>query len=104
VKAKVKASISFIGRYEEQLQEFARSRECDGIICGHIHTPADQQVGEMHYLNSGDWVESLTGIVEHVDGGLELFGFDDFEAWCEAEDGIQARLEVVREAAERIAV
>ena len=86
VKAKVKASVSFVGKYEEQLQELARSRGCHGIICGHIHTPADEQVGDIHYLNSGDWVESLTGIVEHADGGMELFSYDDFESWGEVEN------------------
>ncbi len=81
VKEKVKASVSFVGKYEEQLQDLARKRECDGIICGHIHTPADRQVGEVHYLNSGDWVESLTGIVEYEEGGLSLFSYDDFLQW-----------------------
>lgn len=81
VKAKVKASVSFVGRYEDQLQEFARSRGCDGIICGHIHTPADNHIGEIHYLNSGDWVESLTGIIEHLDGEMELFSYEDFLSW-----------------------
>lgn len=91
VKAKVKASVSFVGRYEEQLQKFAKIRGCDGIICGHIHTPADEQVGEVHYLNSGDWVESLTGIVEHVDGGMELFSYQDFLNWQD----VEAEAEVV---------
>lgn len=95
VKAKVKASVSFVGRYEEQLQEFARVRGCDGIICGHIHTPADEQVGEIHYLNSGDWVESLTGIVEHVGGGMALFSYDDFLEWQEVRDEAEAMVEEV---------
>jgi UDP-2,3-diacylglucosamine pyrophosphatase LpxH/glycosyltransferase involved in cell wall biosynthesis len=89
VKAKVKASVSFVGRYEEQLQEFARIRGCDGIICGHIHTPADEQVGEVHYLNSGDWVESLTGIVEHIDGGMELFSYEDFLGWQQVRSDVE---------------
>jgi UDP-2,3-diacylglucosamine pyrophosphatase LpxH len=91
VKARVKASVSFVGKYEENLQELARSRGCDGIICGHIHTPADRLVGGIHYLNSGDWVESLTGIVEHDNGNLELFSFDDFEHWCAGAEGIPAQ-------------
>ena len=36
--------------------------------CGHIHTPADKMIGDIHYLNSGDWVESLTAVVEYWDG------------------------------------
>jgi hypothetical protein len=49
-----------------------------GVICGHIHTPADKMLGEIHYLNSGDWVESLTAIVEHWDGSYELVEYTAF--------------------------
>lgn len=78
VKARVKSAVSFVDRYEELLQGLARHRKCDGIICGHIHTPEDKQVGDIHYLNSGDWVESLTAIIEHMDGRMELVRYQDF--------------------------
>lgn len=78
VKAKVKSAVSFVDRYEELLQDLARHKKCDGIICGHIHTPEDKQVGSIHYLNSGDWVESLTAIIEHHDGRMELVGYESF--------------------------
>ncbi|MFK7851274.1 MAG: glycosyltransferase [Akkermansiaceae bacterium] len=80
VKAKVKSAVSFIDKYEELLQKLAVHKKCDGIICGHIHTPEDKRVGEIHYLNSGDWVESLTAIVEHHDGRMELIEFEKFMA------------------------
>jgi UDP-2,3-diacylglucosamine pyrophosphatase LpxH len=78
VKATVKSAVSFVDNYESQLQQYALHRKCDGIICGHIHTPEDKQVGDIRYLNSGDWVESLTAIVEHLDGRLELIHYEDF--------------------------
>lgn len=78
VKARVKSAVSFVDRYEDLLQELARHRKCDGIICGHIHTPQDKDVGGIHYLNSGDWVESLTAIIEHHDGRMELVGHASF--------------------------
>jgi UDP-2,3-diacylglucosamine pyrophosphatase LpxH/glycosyltransferase involved in cell wall biosynthesis len=78
VKAKVKSAVSFIDRYEDLLQDLAGLRKCDGIICGHIHTPEDKQVGDIHYLNSGDWVESLTAIIEHQDGRMELVRYAEF--------------------------
>jgi UDP-2,3-diacylglucosamine pyrophosphatase LpxH/glycosyltransferase involved in cell wall biosynthesis len=78
VKAKVKSAVSFIDKYEELLQELARHKNCDGIICGHIHTPEDKQVGGIHYLNSGDWVESMTAIIEHNDGRMELVHYEEF--------------------------
>lgn len=78
VKARVKSAVSFISRYEELLQELAKHKKCDGIICGHIHSPDDKKVGDIHYLNSGDWVESLTAIIEHHDGRFELVQYEDF--------------------------
>ena len=80
IKARVKQAVSFIGNFEEQVAALARERGCVGVICGHIHTPADKLIGGIHYLNSGDWVESLTAIVEHHDGRFELITFKQFAA------------------------
>ena len=78
IKARVKQAVSFVGKFEEQVAALARDRGCCGIICGHIHTPADKMIGDIHYLNSGDWVESMTAIVEHYDGRFELLTFQEF--------------------------
>jgi UDP-2,3-diacylglucosamine pyrophosphatase LpxH/glycosyltransferase involved in cell wall biosynthesis len=78
VKARVKSAVCFVDSYEELLQQLARKRGCQGIICGHIHTPENKQVGDIHYLNSGDWVESMTAIIEHLDGRFELIRYKDF--------------------------
>ncbi|MEI8038324.1 MAG: UDP-2,3-diacylglucosamine diphosphatase [Verrucomicrobiota bacterium] len=80
IKAKVKSAVCFADRYEQLLQDLAHHRQCAGIICGHIHTPEDKRVGDIHYLNSGDWVESLTAIIEHHDGRLELVRHAEFLA------------------------
>ena len=80
IKAKVKQAVSFIGKFEEQIAALARERGCTGVICGHIHAPADKLIGGIHYLNSGDWVESLTAIVEHYDGRFELVSYKEFAA------------------------
>ena len=74
--------MSFIGKFEDQISKLARERGCRGVICGHIHTPADKMIGDIHYLNSGDWVESLTAIVEHHDGRFELITFKEFITRC----------------------
>lgn len=79
IKGRVKSAVSFIDRYEDQLKELAIQRGCTGIICGHIHTAADKMLGEeVHYLNSGDWVESMTAIVEETPGEFELVHFRSF--------------------------
>ena len=77
LKARVKSAVNYVGKYETQLQQFASRRRCSGIICGHIHTPADKQVGNIHYLNSGDWVESLTAVVETLDRQMKVVHYDD---------------------------
>ena len=98
VKAKVKSAVSFVDRYEELLQNLAHHRKCDGIICGHIHTPEYKQVGAIHYLNSGDWVESLTAIIEHHDGRMELVRYDEFiESRRAAENPEPTPFEIIRD-------
>lgn len=78
IKARVKQAVSYIGNYEDHLQALATNRECNGIICGHIHTADDKMVGDIHYLNSGDWVESLTALVEDNEGNWEVLGYEEF--------------------------
>jgi len=78
IKARVKQAVSHVSHFEDHIAELAKSRRCIGVMCGHIHTAADRMIGDVHYLNSGDWVESLTAVVEHFDGRFEVVGFDEF--------------------------
>jgi UDP-2,3-diacylglucosamine pyrophosphatase LpxH len=78
IKARVKTAVNHISKFEDHIAELAAEKSCMGVICGHIHTPADKHIGKTHYLNSGDWVESLTAIIEHYDGRFELISFVDF--------------------------
>jgi UDP-2,3-diacylglucosamine pyrophosphatase LpxH len=72
IKAKVKSAVSYIDDFEKELANFARIKECDGIICGHIHQPALKEIEGIIYMNSGDWVESLTALTEDFKGNWEL--------------------------------
>lgn len=90
IKARVKEAVSHISRFEEHIVRLAQQRGCVGVMCGHIHTPADKRIGGIHYLNSGDWVESLTAIVEHVDGRFELIDFERFRMLFPLEETIAA--------------
>jgi UDP-2,3-diacylglucosamine pyrophosphatase LpxH len=78
IKAKVKRAVSYAGKYEEQLQMLATQRGACGVICGHIHTAADKEINGVHYLNSGDWVETRSAIVEHLDRRMEVLRYEDF--------------------------
>lgn len=71
-KLKVKNAVSFIGRFEEALTDEARRRNVDGVICGHIHHAANHEMNGIHYINTGDWVESCTAVAEHHDGTFEV--------------------------------
>lgn len=86
IKARVKQAVSHVSNFEQHIAELAKSRGCSGVMCGHIHTAADRMMGDVHYLNSGDWVESLTALVEHFDGRLELIDFADFRKEFPLED------------------
>ena len=50
----------------------ARGAACDGVVCGHIHHAELREIDGILYANDGDWVESLTALVEHADGRLEI--------------------------------
>lgn len=72
LKRQVKEAVKAIDRFESALASEARRRGFDGVVCGHIHHAEMREVNGVLYLNSGDWVESCTALVEHHDGRLEL--------------------------------
>lgn len=78
VKAKVKSAVSFINDYENELVKVAKARKCHGIICGHIHQPAIKSIDGIDYMNSGDWVESLTALVEEQNGNWKIVHYKDW--------------------------
>ncbi|MGF1451234.1 MAG: UDP-2,3-diacylglucosamine diphosphatase [Opitutales bacterium] len=78
IKAKVKGVVNHVSKFEDHLKELAVARKCNGIICGHIHTPEDKFIGDIHYLNSGDWVESMTAVVEDYEGNYEVITYAEF--------------------------
>lgn len=77
LKAKAKRAASFIKDFEGAVIHHAKKNDCDGVICGHIHTPKSVMIDGVHYVNCGDWVESLTAVVENEQGALELIHWHD---------------------------
>ncbi len=73
IKQKVKSAVSYISDFEQELVALAKLRRADGIICGHIHQPANRMVDGIHYLNSGDWVETMSALLESEEGKWELY-------------------------------
>jgi len=72
LKLKVKRAVSYVGDFEAAVAREARRRGADGVVCGHIHHAEMRDIDGVLYCNDGDWVESLTALVEHHDGRLEI--------------------------------
>jgi len=69
IKHRVKSAVKYINNFERISAEIAIGNGYDYVLCGHIHHPEIKEVktekGSVVYLNSGDWVESLTAIEYH---------------------------------------
>ena len=79
-KLKVKKAVNFIGSFEQILAGEAARQGADGVVCGHIHHAAIRQIGEILYLNTGDFVESCTALAERHDGSLVILRWSDIVA------------------------
>jgi UDP-2,3-diacylglucosamine pyrophosphatase LpxH len=72
LKLKVKRAVSYVGDFETAVAREARARGVHGVVCGHIHHAEMRDIDGVLYCNDGDWVESLTALVEHADGRLQI--------------------------------
>lgn len=77
LKQKAKAAANFIGEFETQMVDYCKKKNYDGIICGHIHHAAIKHINGIVYMNDGDWCESCTALVEHLDGTWEIISCKD---------------------------
>jgi UDP-2,3-diacylglucosamine pyrophosphatase LpxH len=71
-KLAIRAVTDSFSHSEQSLVGEAVRHGVDGIICGHTHQAADSSLHGIHYVNTGDWVESFTGVVEDLDGRLAI--------------------------------
>jgi UDP-2,3-diacylglucosamine pyrophosphatase LpxH len=77
LKHRVKNAVEYICRFEEIVAQEAQKRGVDGVVCGHIHHAEIRQIGDVLYLNDGDWVESCSALVEDAHGHLEILHWAD---------------------------
>lgn len=75
LKQNTKQALNFINRYEDHLANYCKYHGYDGIICGHIHHAEIKEINGVTYMNDGDWVESGTALVEHLDGRWEIINY-----------------------------
>ena len=72
LKHKVKNALEYIGTFEQFIADCAHHKQADAVLCGHIHHAQIRQIGDILYLNDGDWVESCTALVEDFSGELSI--------------------------------
>lgn len=63
LKDKVKEAVKFIISFEDELCRQAIKHNCKTVMCGHIHHPEDKLIGDVRYLNCGDWIENNSYII-----------------------------------------
>jgi len=93
LKHRVKNAVSYIVAFEEALADEARRRRLDGVVCGHIHHAEVRTIDGILYCNDGDWVESLTALVETTDGELRILYWHELLA---ATGGLETAPSAVR--------
>jgi UDP-2,3-diacylglucosamine pyrophosphatase LpxH len=72
LKHKVKSALNYVTDFERAVAREAHQRGFQGVVCGHIHRAEMRDIDGVLYCNDGDWVESMTALVEHHDGRLEI--------------------------------
>ena len=93
LKHKVKKALSYVMDFEEAVAHEAKRRGYQGVVCGHIHRAEMREIEGVLYCNDGDWVESRTALVEHMDGRLEVVQWDGEQAVAMTENVTLARIE-----------
>lgn len=71
IKENVKLAVNFVTDFEENAIKVAQQNKCDVAICGHIHKAEIKT----KYMNSGDWCESCTALVEDSNGEWTIINF-----------------------------
>lgn len=80
LKGKVKTALNYVTDFEVAVAREAKHRGHGGVVCGHIHRAEMRDIHGTLYCNDGDWVESRSALVEHLDGTLEIVFWDDLLA------------------------
>jgi UDP-2,3-diacylglucosamine pyrophosphatase LpxH len=73
IKESVKVATNYVNDFEVTALSMATKKGCNGVICGHIHQPADRVINGKRYLNSGDWVENMSAICIDNIGKIYLY-------------------------------
>ena len=78
LKQNTKQAVNFIHNFEDKVSTYCKENNYYGVVCGHIHTAEIKSINGVQYMNDGDWVESRSALVEHIDGTFELITNTDW--------------------------
>jgi UDP-2,3-diacylglucosamine pyrophosphatase LpxH len=68
IKQSVKGAINFVSDFEQNAKGLTKQKGYDVAVCGHIHHPKL----ENDYMNSGDFCENSTCLVEDYNGEWKI--------------------------------
>ena len=68
IKQSVKGAINFVSDFEDNAKGLTKQKGYDVAVCGHIHHPKI----ENDYMNSGDFCENSTCLVEDYNGEWKI--------------------------------
>ena len=68
IKQSVKGAINFVSDFEQNAKGLTKEKGYDVAVCGHIHHPKL----ENNYMNSGDFCENSTCLVEDYNGEWKI--------------------------------
>lgn len=68
IKQSVKGAINFVSDFEQNAKGLTKQKGYDVAVCGHIHHPKI----ENDYMNSGDFCENSTCLVEDYNGEWKI--------------------------------
>ena len=68
IKQSVKGAINFVSDFEDNAKGLTKQKGYDVAVCGHIHQPKI----ENDYMNSGDFCENSTCLVEDYNGEWKI--------------------------------
>lgn len=77
LKNKTKEAVHFMSDFENLIVDYSIKQKADGIICGHVHNADIKTIKNIEYMNTGDWVESMTALVENYDGSWEIIHWSE---------------------------
>ena len=77
LKNLTKKIVSGASGFQKLVKKECEQGDYDGLMCGHNHRPEILKFKTHIYMNTGDWVESCSAIVEEIDGTIKLIKIDD---------------------------